>query len=330
MRALRVEEYGEPKDVLQLQDIDVPAPGPGQLLVQVGAAALNWPDVNLCRGAYHLRPPLPFTPGMEACGQIVEVGEGVDPSRKGRRVVAVPELPAGALAEYTLFPADRVQEVPDGVDDAAAAAMFIAFTTAHVSLYRRANLQPHETLLVHAAAGGVGSATVQMGKVIGARVIAAAGGKEKEEVCRALGADAFIDSRHEDVVARVLEETDGRGADVVFDPVGGDAFEQSRKCTAVDGRILIVGFASGTIPKLSLNSLLYRGYSVLGVYVGAYKRDEADVAYRRQVWDDINRLLLEGRIRPLIAMEVGLEGTADALTELIERRILGKVIVRPT
>jgi NADPH2:quinone reductase len=329
MRALRVEEYGEPKDVLLLRDIDAPEPGSGQVLVRVGAAALNWPDVNLCRGVYHLRPPLPFTPGMEACGEVVGVGPEVDPGLAGKRFVSVPELPAGALAEYTLMPANRMQEVPDGVDDGDAAAMFIAFTTAHVALYRRADLQPGETLLVHAAAGGVGSATVQMGKVIGARVIAAAGGREKEDVCRALGADAFIDSRNDDVIARVLEETDGRGADVVFDPVGGDAFEASRKCTAVDGRILIVGFASGTIPKLSLNALLYRGYSVLGVYVGAYKRDEADAAYRRQVWQDINDLVLAGRIRPLIAREIGLEDTADALTELIERRILGKVVVRP-
>ena len=329
MRALRVHEYGEPKDVLHLEDVDTPTPEPGQLLVKVGAAALNWPDVNLCRGAYHLRPPLPFTPGMEACGLVVGLGDGVDPRLKGTRVVAVPVLPAGALAEYTLLPADRAQPVPDGVDDAAGAAMFIAFTTAHVALYRRANLQPGETLLVHAAAGGVGSATVQMGKVIGARVIAAAGGPEKEDVCRALGADASIDSRHDDVIARVLEETDGRGADVVFDPVGGDAFEQSRKCTAVDGRILVVGFASGTIPTLSLNSLLYRGYSVMGVYVGAYKRGEADEAYRRTVWNEINDLVLAGRIRPLIARDIGLEDTADALSELIDRRILGKVVVRP-
>jgi NADPH2:quinone reductase len=329
MRALRVEEYGEPEDVLQLQDIEVPVPGPGQVLARVGAAALNWPDVNLCRGVYHLRPPLPFTPGMEACGEVVGVGPGVRADLTGKRFVSVPELPAGALAEYTLMPANRMQEVPDGVDDADAAAMFIAFTTAHVALYRRAELQSGETLLVHAAAGGVGSATVQMGKVIGARVIAAAGGRDKEEVCRALGADAFIDSRNEDVIARVLEETGGRGADVVFDPVGGDAFEASRKCTAVDGRILIVGFASGTIPKLSLNALLYRGYSVLGVYVGAYKRDETDAAYRRQVWREINDLVLAGRIRPLIARDIGLEDTADALTELIERRILGKVVVRP-
>src|SRR5438045_3287239 len=177
MRALRVNEYGEPKDVLHLEDIDPPTPEPGQLLVKVRAAAQG-------------------------------------------------------------------------------------------SLERRVDLQPGETLLVHAAAGGVGSATVQMGKVIGARVIAAAGGREKEDVCRALGADAYIDSRNDDVIARVLEETDGRGADVVFDPVGGDAFEQSRKCTAVDGRILVVGFASGTIPKLSLHALLYRGYAVLGAYVG--------------------------------------------------------------
>src|SRR4051812_3880750 len=220
MRALQVDHHGEPREVLVLRDIPSPEPGPGQVRVKVGAAALNWPDVNLCRGAYHLRPPLPFTPGMEGCGTIIEVGDGVPRTLLGTRVVAVPDLPHGALAEEMLVRADRVQEVPAGVDDATGASMFIAFSTAHVSLYRRANLQPGESLVVHAAAGGVGSACVQMGKVIGARVIAVAGGRQKEEACRALGADAFIDSLTEDVAARILDETDGRGADVAFDPVG--------------------------------------------------------------------------------------------------------------
>jgi NADPH2:quinone reductase len=329
VKALVVQQYGDPADVLHLQDVPVPEPGPGQVRIRVGAAALNWPDVNLCRGVYHLRPPLPFTPGMEACGEIVALGDDVDPDLRGKRVVGVPELPHGALAEESLMPAPRVQVVPDGISDADAAAMFIAFTTAHVALYRRANLQPGESLVVHAAAGGVGSAAVQMGKVIGARVIAVAGGQAKEQVCRDLGADAFIDSLTEDVGTRILEETGGAGADVVFDPVGGDAFEQSRRTMAVDGRILVVGFASGTIPKLSMNSLLYRGYTVMGVYVGAYKRGPQDIAYRKQVFSDINTLLAEGRIRPLISREVGLADAPAALTDLIARKITGKVIVRP-
>jgi NADPH2:quinone reductase len=329
MKALVVEGYGDPADVLTLQDIPAPAPGAGQVRVRVGAAALNWPDVNLCRGVYHLRPPLPFTPGMEACGTVLDVGEGVSPSLVGARVVAVPDLPHGALAEQTLFSANKVQHVPDGVDDAAAAAMFIAFTTAHVALHRRANLQPGESLVVHAAAGGVGSATVQMGKVIGARVIAVAGGRAKEEVCGSLGADVFIDSLSEDVTARILEETGDRGADVVFDPVGGQAFEQSRRCMAVDGRLLVVGFASGEIPRLPMNSLLYRGYSVMGVYVGAYNKTPEDRAYKTRVFGEINDLLAAGRIWPLIAREVGLQDAAAALTDLIDRRIAGKVIVRP-
>src|SRR4051812_13679632 len=166
-----------------MRDIDPPEPADGHVRVRVGAAALNWPDVNLCRGIYHLKPPLPFTPGMEACGVVTAVADDVDRALMGTRVVGVPALPDGALAEETIMRAARLLEVPEGVDDAAAAAMFIAFTTAHVSLYRRGNLQPDETLLVHAAAGGVGSAAVQMGRVIGARVIAVAGGQAKKDVC---------------------------------------------------------------------------------------------------------------------------------------------------
>lgn len=328
MRALVVESYGEPHEVLVLRHVPPPVPDPGQVRVRVGAAALNWPDVNLCRGVYHLRPALPFTPGMEACGVVSAAGAGCE-HLLGTRVVGPASLPAGALAEEMIMQGDRVQPVPDGIDDATAAATFIAFTTAHVALHRRARLQPDETLLVHAAAGGVGSAAVQMGRVIGARVIAVAGGEHKREICLALGADTYIDSTADDVVHRVLAETDGVGADVVYDPVGGDAFEQSRRCIAPDGRLLVVGFASGVIPKVSVNSVLYRNYSVVGVYAGAYKAGPQNDAYRARVYADVTDLLLQGRISAVIAADVPLEAAPAALTQLINRTVVGKVIVRP-
>jgi len=297
--------------------------------VRVGAAALNLPDVNLCRGIYHLRPSLPFTPGLEASGIVLEVGSGADEGLVGCRVVGVPELPNGGLAEETILVAERAHRVPDGVDDATAAAMFIAFTTAHVALRRRAGLQAGETLVVLAAAGGVGSAAVQLGRAIGAEVVAVAGGPAKQEVCRALGAHVVVDSSADDVVARVLAATDGRGADVVFDPVGGEAFEQSTRFVALDGRILVVGFASGEIPKVRANHVLYRSYSLLGVYVGAYSGDEAGRAYLAEVYRILAAMLDAGELRPLISSQISLDGVAAALTDLADRRTVGKIIVRP-
>lgn len=328
VRALRVETFGEPHEVLVLRDVPSPVPAAGQVRVRVGAAALNWPDVNLCRGVYHLKPELPFTPGMEACGVVTATGTGCE-HLLGTRVVGPASLPDGALAEEMIMRGDRVQAVPDGIDDAAAAATFIAFTTAHIALHRRANLQPGETLLVHAAAGGVGSAAVQMGRVIGARVIAVAGGEHKREACLALGAHTYIDSLVDDVVQRVLDETDGVGADVVYDPVGGDAFEQSRRCIAPDGRLLVVGFASGVIPKVSVNSVLYRNYSVVGVYAGAYRPGPQNDAYRARVYADVAELLLNRRVHAVIAADVALEAAPAALTDLVNRTVVGKIIVRP-
>jgi NADPH2:quinone reductase len=328
VRALRVEAYGEPENVLRLRDVDLPEPGPEEIRVRVGAAALNWPDVNLCRGVYHLRPALPFTPGMEACGVVTAAGAAAA-HLLGQRVVGPSALPHGALAEEMIMEVSQVQPVPDGIDDGAAAATFIAFTTAHLALYRRARLQPDDTLLVHAAAGGVGSAAVQMGRVIGARVIAIAGGEAKRQACMDLGADTFIDSLNGDLIESVMEATDGLGADVIFDPVGGEAFEQSRRCIAPDGRLLVVGFASGVIPQLPINSLLYRSYSVVGVYAAAYQRNRHTEAYRSSVYVEITRLLQDGAIRPVIAAEVPLASAPAALTGLANRAVVGKVIVRP-
>jgi len=329
VRALRVSRHGEPAEVLEVTDVPSPEPGPGQVRVRVGAAACNLPDVLLCRGTYALRPELPFTPGLDAAGLVVATGPGVDPSLVGRRFCGVAELPDGALAEEAILVADRLYPLPETIDDGAAAAMLIAFTTAHVSLHRRAGIRAGETLLVLAAAGGVGSAAVQIGKVAGARVIAAAGGPGRVDVCRALGADVAVDTTCDDLVDAALEATTGRGVDVVFDPVGGEWFDAARRCTASEGRILVVGFAGGQIQQIPANQLLYRNQSVLGVYLGAYSRDEAGRSFMRGVHAELLDLHRHGRIRPVVDREIGLEGVAAALTDLAERRVIGKVVVRP-
>ncbi|HZQ56698.1 MAG TPA: NADPH:quinone oxidoreductase family protein [Acidimicrobiales bacterium] len=328
MRAVRVHAHGEPADVARVEDTDAPEPGPGQVVIAVGGAALNLPDVLLCRGTYALHPPLPFTPGLDVAGTVVAVGEGTDPSLVGRAVAGVAELPYGALAERSLLAADRLYPVPEGVSAGAAAAMLIAFTTAHVSLIRRAGLVAGETLLVLGGAGGVGTAAIQVGKVLGARVVAAAGSPAKAAACLALGADAVVDTSAAPLADAVLDLTGSRGADVVFDPVGGAMFDAARKCTASEGRLLVVGFAGG-VQQIAANLLLYRNQSVLGVYLGAYSKDDAGRAFMAGVWDDVMRWHADGKVHPVIDRVVGLDGVATALTDLVERRVTGKVVVQP-
>jgi NADPH2:quinone reductase len=229
MQAWQVVGVGEPRDVLRLAEVSVPVPGPGQLLVRVRAAAANFPDVLMCRGLYQDKPTPPFTPGVELCGEVVGTGPGTAGFRAGQRVIGMAVLPHGGFAEFAVLDARFAYPAPEVLDDAAAGGFLIAYHTGWFALHRRTNLLPGETLLVHAAAGGVGSAAVQLGKAAGARVIAVVGGAAKAAVARDLGADVVIDRRVEDVVATVKAATDGRGVDVVYDPVGGAAYTQSTK-----------------------------------------------------------------------------------------------------
>jgi NADPH2:quinone reductase len=328
MRALRVARYGEPTAVLHCEEVEVPAPGPGQVRVRVGAAALNLPDVLLCRGTYALKPPLPFTPGLDLAGTVEATGPGVAAGLIGARVAGVSDLPHGALAEMSLLAANRLYSLPDGVDDGAAAAMLIAFTTAHVSLRRRGGLVAGEQVLVLGAAGGVGTAAIQVAKILGARVIAVASGAERVASCLALGADVGIDLTVGDMVEQVLAATGGRGVDVVYDPVGGELFHAARRCTASEGRLLIIGFAGG-LQDIQANQLLYRNQSAIGVYLGAYSKDEAGRTFMAGVWADVMDWYGAGRIRPVIEREVGLDGVATALEDLAARRVMGRIVVRP-
>ncbi|WP_037908134.1 NADPH:quinone oxidoreductase family protein [Actinacidiphila yeochonensis] len=330
MRAWRVHHYGEPREVLRPDEVPVPEPGPGQVRLRVRAAAVNFPDALLCRGRYQVRPPLPFTPGVEMCGEVELLGEGVEagaPLTPGSRVVSTAALPGGAFAEYAVVPAAGVLPAPEALDDAEAAAFHIGYQTGWFALHRRAAVRPGETLLVHAAAGGVGSAAVQLGKAAGAVVVGVAGGPRKADAVRALGADVVVDRHAEDFVAVVKEVTGGRGADVVFDPVGGDAYTGSTKCVAFEGRIVVVGFAGGTVPAPGLNHALVKNYSVLGLHWGLYaQRDPAAV---RAAHAELTRLAAEGTIRPLVSERLPLAAAPDAVQRLADGATTGRLTLHP-
>jgi NADPH:quinone reductase len=318
MRAWRVHELGAPEDVLRLEEVPDPEPGPGEVLVRVEACALNFPDALLCAGLYQQRPPLPFTPGLEVCGTVVGTGA---------RVIGGPPLPQGGLAELAVLPADGCFEVPAGMPADEAAGLLITYQTAYVGLHRRAGLRAGEWLLVHAGAGGVGSAAIQVGLAAGARVIATAGGPEKVAVCRELGAHEVVDYRSEDVAARVKEVTGGHGADVVWDPVGGDVFDASRRCIAFEGRLVVVGFTSGRIPEVPAGHVLVKNYSVVGLHWGLYRSKDPGVV--AEAHSALLRLYAEGAIRPLVSERVPMAEAARALTRLATRATVGKVVVRP-
>jgi NADPH:quinone reductase len=324
VRAWRVHDNGEPQDVLRMEQAPEPEPGPGQVRVKVRAAALNFPDVLLCRGHYQVRPPLPFTPGVELCGVVEQAGEGVE-AQIGRRVMGTADLPAGGFGELALMKADGAFPAPQGLDDAAASGFHIAYQTAWFALHRRAALRAGETLLVHAAAGGVGSAAVQLGLAAGARVVAVVGGEEKAAAARALGAETVVDRTSEDVIARVKEVTGGRGADVVYDPVGGDAFTWSTKCVGFEGRIVIVGFASGDIPRAALNHALVKNYTIQGLHWGLYNDRDPDAVVKAHA--ELTRLADEGVARPLIDSAHPVEELVDGLNRLAKGRVVGRAVV---
>ncbi|QBI55900.1 NADPH:quinone oxidoreductase family protein [Streptomonospora litoralis] len=327
MRALRVHENGEPGEVLRLEDVETPAPGPGQVLVRVRAAAVNFPDALLCRGMYQAKPPLPFTPGVELCGEVAELGEGVSGVEPGTRVIGSADLPTGAFADYALMSADTVYPAPASLTDDEAASLFIGYQTGWFALHRRAHLREGETVLVHAAAGGVGSAAVQLAKAAGARVVGVVGGPRKAETATALGADVVVDRRSEDFVAVVKEYTGGRGADVVFDPVGGDAYERSTKCIAFEGRIVVIGFASGSIPTPGLNHALIKNYSILGLHWGLYRQRAPETI--PEAHDRLTELADRGLVKPLVSERIGPAELAAGVQRLADGDTVGRLVFTP-
>lgn len=315
--AWRVTRLGEPVDVLALDQVPAPVPEPGRTILDVEACALNFPDVLLCRGRYQTRPELPFTPGIEVCGRDRQTGQ---------RYAALPKLPNGGLSTAVSVAQPQLFAVPDQMPAQTAAALVVTYHTGYVGLHHRARVQEGETLLVHAGAGGVGSAAIQLGIAAGARVIATAGGPEKVAVCRQLGAEIAIDYTEDDFVTAVQEATNGRGADVIYDSVGGDTFTRSTKCIAFEGRIVVIGFAGGQIAQAATNHILIKNYTVLGLHWGLYAEQDPErlPATHAALLD----LWAAGRIDPLVAEVVPMSEAANALQRLANRQTVGKVVVR--
>ncbi|RZK95637.1 MAG: NADPH:quinone oxidoreductase family protein [Rhodococcus sp. (in: high G+C Gram-positive bacteria)] len=327
MRAWRVHELGQPRDVLTFEDVPDLEPEHGELLVKVLSAAANFPDVLLCRGEYQIKPPLPFTPGVELCGEVVRLGEGVTDFSVGDRVIGMPSLPHGGFAEFAIMSSDTTFPAPEALDDAEASALSIGYQTGWFALHRRTQLRPGETLLVQAAAGGVGSAAVQLGKAAGAKVIGVVGGPEKADYTRELGADLVIDRHSEDFVQAVKDFTGGRGADVVFDPVGGDSYTKSTKCIAFEGRIIVIGFASGTIPSPGLNHALIKNYSIIGLHWGLYNAYNPTAI--RECHEELTRMAAADEIKPMISERLGLTDVADGIARLGEGTTVGRLAFLP-
>ncbi len=322
MRAVVCHELVGPPG-LRLEDLPTPSPGPGEVRLRVRAAGLNFADILMLKGQYQEKPPLPFVPGMEVAGQIEACGEGVAGFTPGERVMAT--LPFGGFAQEALVPASQVVRLPDIIDYATAAGFAIAYGTAHGALTWAARLQPGETLVVHGAAGGVGLAAVECGKALGATVIATARGAERVHVAREHGADAGIDTASEDVATRIKAQTHERGANVVFDPVGGEIFKASLKSIAWEGRILIVGFASGEVPQIPANILLIKNAHALGFYWGSYRRH--DPARVHAGFEELLRWYAEGLIRPHVSEVLPLKEAKRAVELLIGRERTGKIVL---
>lgn len=322
MKAVLCKQHGGP-ETLVIEDVPSPVPQAGEVLVAVHAAAVNFPDTLLIENRYQLKPALPFSPGGEVAGTIEAVGDGVRQFVPGDRVLAV--CGWGGFAEQVAVAQTRVAPLPPDVPMDAAAALVLTYGTTHYALKERAQLQPQETLLVLGAAGGTGLSAVQIGKLMGARVIAAASTAEKRALCRTHGADATIDYAEEDLRENVKRLTGGRGVDVVYDPVGGACTEQALRSMAWGGRLLVIGFASGEIPRLPLNLPLLKGCSIVGVYYGGFV--EQDPRGHRMLLNELMQWLAAGRLRPAITSRRPLEEAAHALADVAARKALGKTVL---
>ena len=340
MRALQVTAHGRPGEVLAVRQVDRPEPGPGEVRVVVGAASLNFNDIDRCRGNLVSVPtPPPFTLGMDVCGVVDAAGEGAE-EWVGHRVVAITKTALGGIAEYTIAPSVSVFDAPESLDDAEAAAFVLTFQASHLALFRRGRLRAGETLVVHSAASGLGTAGIQLGKAVGARVIAVAGGPEKGELCASLGADLVIDHLRDDFVESVLGATGDVGADVVYDLAGGDFVERSWRCTARGGRYLAVGFAADDENGMTgrpLRLACIGNIDIVCVMLGwaesvdpgmrrfgfnPFGRDVAD-----EVHADLVKMVADGSIRPFIGRRVTMEEAGAALDEHEARRSLGRTVV---
>jgi NADPH:quinone reductase len=326
MKAWRMPELGDPWDRLQVDDVVSPSVQEGMVRISVEATDLNFADILQCQGSYQVKLDPPFTPGMGSVGRVLEVPSGLDLDI-GQRVVGPTVGSAGGYAEEALLLAEQATPIQDEVDPVKAVAMHVTYGTAWFGLHLRGNLQPGETVLVLAAAGGVGAAAVELAKVHGCWVIAAAGGPEKTAACTALGADEVVDYASEDLYERVMTLTKGRGVDVVYDPVGGEYFDVARRLVAWEGRILVIGFASGTIPSAPMNHALVKNYSIIGVHMGGYR--QKDPRPFQECYDTLYDMLTAGQIDPLVDRLVGFDDLPQALHDLSQRRSKGRIVFVP-
>jgi NADPH:quinone reductase len=322
MKAVLCKAYGPP-DSLVVEDIPSPVAGPGEVVVSVKTASVNFPDVLIIQNKYQVKPPLPFSPGSELAGVVKSVGDGVTRWKPGDPVMAITGY--GAFAEDVKVDVNRLLPIPTGMDFVSAAAFGLTYATSEHALCDRGDLKAGETLLVLGASGGVGIAAIEIGKVLGARVIACASTDDKLAVCREHGADDTINYATEDLRERIKALTGGKGADVVYDPVGGTYTELALRSIAWRGRLLVVGFAAGDIPKIPLNLTLLKGCAIIGVFWGEFTRREPERFLAAM--DKLGRWFAEGKLRPHVSKTFPLERAADALAMMAGRNVKGKVVL---
>ena len=322
MKAVLCKAHGPASDLV-LEDVTSPTPKKNEILLDVHAASVNFPDTLIIQGKYQFQPPLPFSPGGEAAGVVAAAGEHAGAFKPGDRVMALTGW--GSFAEQVAVPAYNVLPIPEGMDFTTASAFGMTYGTSMHALRQRGQLQPGETLLVLGASGGVGLAAVEIGKAIGAKVIAAASSAEKLEIARAAGADELIDYSQNSLKDEIKRLTGGKGVDVIYDPVGGDLFDQAVRGLAWNGRLLVVGFASGRIPELPANLVLLKGAAVLGVFWGSFaQRQPADNAANFQ---QLFAWFAEGKLKPLVSKTYPLAEAGVAIGELAGRKAVGKLVV---
>lgn len=323
--AWTVREHGSPETVLRWEMMPDPQLSAGQVRVRVAATSCNFADVLLCRGDYQQKPAMPFTPGLEVCGIVDQIGQDAAPDLLGRRVVGQPTLPHGGYAELAVMEGYGAAVVPDELDDVVAATLHLTYLTAWLGLHRRARIGAGDTVVVTAAAGGVGSAAVQLACAAGATVIGIASGPEKVADVAALGAQVAIDGSSEDVIARVREAAP-LGADVVFDTVGGDAYECATKYIAFEGTIVVVGFASGAVPQPRLNHAFVKNYTIAGLHWTLYRHQNPMLLQQAQ--SELFDLARAGEITPLITARLGIADVPQALNALARGKTRGKTVIQ--
>ena len=320
MKAIVCKTYGPPENLV-LEEIDDPVAAENEAVVQIYSASLNFPDGLQIQGKYQFQPPMPFTPGSEVGGVITSVGEGIQGFALGDRVMATPGI--GGLAEQVAVKADGLRKIPDSMDFKTAAGFAMIYTTSYYALKQRAQLQAGETLLVLGASGGVGLAAVELGKLMGAKVIAAASSDEKLDFVNRLNPDALLNYGDGELKERVKELTGGTGADVIYDPVGGDLFDQSCRCINWNGRLLVVGFASGRIPEYKANLALLKGSSMVGVFLGRFRKEEP--AEYEKNFAELLDMYDAGKLKPIVTESFAMTDFVDAFNVFTERKVMGKV-----